>query len=440
MSRPVYEVLREFLRGNDRLCVVKAPPGSGKSYNLLEALDSAVEDGYRIAIAAQTNNQIDDLCSRLVVRYPGQEVIRFSSASYVPPADLDPNIEIITDKKLLPDGPCIVVGTVAKLGLVDIVNLHDLLFIDEAWQMTWADFLTLRDVAKRYVMIGDPGQIPPTVSITVDRWEVSPAAPHLAAPEVVLNNPELRELTTVLNLPTCHRLPADSVDLVRSFYDFEFDAAAHPGDRFLRSSKTLNLKVSVDRAIDLLSQHSTVILTLPTNDDGAPIEPDTELADAVAGVVKRLFQLDCVFAAETGDKKMPKSLEPGHIGIVSTHNLMNTAIEKALPKKYRGRGGIKVTTPERWQGLERPVMIAVHPLSGVMLPSSFDLETGRLCVMASRHRSACIFVTRDHVGETLNTHLPVADQALGRSDIVGRGHKQHTDFWNHHLERNLIVR
>jgi len=153
----------------------------------------------------------------------------------------------------------------------------------------------------------------------------------------------------------------------------------------------------------------------------------------------RLLELGCVFSAGPDDVAQPRTLEPGHIGIVSTHNLMNSAIERALPAKLRTPTGIKITTPERWQGLERPVMIAVHPLSGVTVPSSFDLETGRLCVMASRHQSACIFVSRDHVGETLDTHLPVADQALGRADIVGRGHKQHTDFWRHHAERNLIV-
>ena len=438
-SRPVYEVLREFLRSSDRLCVVKAPPGSGKSYNLLEALDSAVDDDYRIAIAAQTNNQVDDLCDRFVKRYPGHGIVRFSGASYQKPADLHPDISIVTDKKQLPDGPCVVVGTVAKMGLVDIVNLHDLLFIDEAWQMTWADFLTLRDVAKRYVMIGDPGQIPPTVTVTVDRWEISPTAPHLPAPDIVLNTKEFRDITTVLNLDTCRRLPADSVDLVRGFYDFEFHALAKPGERFVRPSKRVDLAIPMDRAISMLETHSTTVLTLPTNEEGVANEPDTELAETVATLVNRLLGLNCVFSADAADMSSPHELAPQHIGIVSTHNLMNTAIEKALPKKFRGTGGIRVTTPERWQGLERPVMIAVHPLSGVMLPSSFDLETGRLCVMASRHQSACIFVTRDHVGATLDTHLPVADQALGRSDIVGRGHKQHTDFWKHHLERGLIV-
>ena len=37
----------------------------------------------------------------------------------------------------------------------------------------------------------------------------------------------------------------------------------------------------------------------------------------------------------------------------------------------------------------------VHPLSGVVTPSDFDLETGRLCVMASRHKAGLIVLTRD---------------------------------------------
>jgi hypothetical protein len=115
---------------------------------------------------------------------------------------------------------------------------------------------------------------------------------------------------------------------------------------------------------------------------------------------------------------------------------MNSAVQAELAGEF---ADIRIATPERWQGLQRAVMIAIHPLSGVMSPSSFDLETGRLCVMASRHQSACIFVTRDHVGETLDTHMPVADQALGRGDIVGRGHAQHTDFWRYHVERNLVI-
>jgi hypothetical protein len=114
---------------------------------------------------------------------------------------------------------------------------------------------------------------------------------------------------------------------------------------------------------------------------------------------------------------------------------MNSALTSALAK---WAGQVRVDTPERWQGLERPVMIAVHPLSGVTDPSAFDLETGRLCVMASRHQSALIMLTRDHVGDTLANFVPSAGQAPGRPDVVGRGHDAHFRFWEALADQNRI--
>src|SRR5690606_5035492 len=120
-------------------------------------------------------------------------------------------------------------------------------------------------------------------------------------------------------------------------------------------------------------------------------------------------------------------LAPGEIGITASHRIVNAAIRHKLPARLRS--DVVVDTPERWQGLERPVMIAVHPLSGVVHPSAFDLETGRLCVMASRHRAGLVLVTRDHLRSTLETHIPAAEQAIGRPDVTGRGHAQHLGFW-----------
>ena len=436
MSQPVFQELRKFIDGDGLCCVVKAPPGSGKSFNLLESLEDAIESGKRIAIAAQTNNQIDDLCVRFCERYPETEIYRFSSDGHSRSEVFPSGVVVVSDRKDLPQDGSVMIGTVAKLGHYDFANPYDILLIDEAWQMTWADFLTLRGISSRFIFIGDPGQIPPTVTISVDRWEVSPDAPHRATPDVVLENPDLASDTTVLNLDVCRRLPYDSVSLVQTFYDFEFEPLAKEGERFLKSKKSSDGS-TIDKAIDELSASSTVILTHPTGIDGSPIETDRELAQVTAKVVKRLLDRGCTISTCPEEQEKPRKLTAEDIGIVSTHNQMNTAIQNELPSEL---SMIRVTTPERWQGLERPVMIAIHPLSGVMFPSSFDLETGRLCVMASRHKSACIFITRDHVGETLNIHLPIADQALGRSDIVGRGHSQHTEFLRYHIDRNLVIR
>jgi hypothetical protein len=116
---------------------------------------------------------------------------------------------------------------------------------------------------------------------------------------------------------------------------------------------------------------------------------------------------------------------------------MNGRMADALPPPLAR--DVMVDTPERWQGLERPVMVAVHPISGVTRPSGFDLETGRLCVMASRHQVGLLVVSRDHVPTTLEEMAPVADQAVGLPDRIGGGLERNRDFWSVLAEKDRIV-
>lgn len=443
----VVKALRIFVAGSGAIAVVKAPPGSGKTFTLVESLEAGMKSRLRIVIAAQTNNQVDEICQRIADRYPERSVVRFSGSGYQRPADIDERVVFIDKKNAIPDGPIVMVATVAKLALSKFDGDFDILFVDEAWQMAWADFLPVRHVADRYVFIGDPGQIPPTVAIDVDRWESSEHPPHQATPTLILENPSLVGLRTELQLPTCRRLPYDSVRLVNGFYDFEFDSDAKPGERFVRPTKKATAETpaaeGVDRALAAMWSTSrpttTSIIQMPTPTGGLPVGTDIELARFTAAVVARLLERRCEVSTNVDEKNAPRPLRPVDIGVVSTHNLMNTAIQNELRALSPKFASIRVTTPERWQGLEKPVMVAVHPLSGVMSPSAFDLETGRLCVMASRHQSACFFVTRDHVSATLDDHLPLADQALGCHDAVGKGHALHRAFLEYHRERNLIV-
>ncbi|MFN8090487.1 MAG: helicase, partial [Mycobacterium sp.] len=48
--------------------------------------------------------------------------------------------------------------------------------------------------------------------------------------------------------------------------------------------------------------------------------------------------------------------------------------------------GVLVGTADALQGLERPAVVAVHPLAGKRVADEFSVKPGRLCVMLSRHR------------------------------------------------------
>jgi hypothetical protein len=424
--------LRAAVGSDAQLMVIKAPPGSGKTFLLLRGVEKAASKRMRVAIGAQTNSQADDICRRLATDYPDVSVIRFAASGNAPKA-FGPSVRWETDKKQLPPGPCVVVATVAKWSLIQLEDPFDIMLIDEAWQMSWSDFMLCGQVTGRFALIGDPGQIPPIVPIPVQRWETSPRAPHQPAPELILADEGLP--TVPFELPACRRLPYDSVDLVRPFYDFVFAALAQPGERSMTLAKPNGERHEADNALELLRDGSVSALTLATPPEGPPLELDGEIAQLAAGIAVRVLERGARVVDEPGGPRL--KLRPEDIGLSATHRVLNTALYQSLPKELRGRVG--VDTPERWQGLERKLMIVVHPLSGVMAPSAFDLETGRLCVMTSRHRAGLVVVARDHIKETLETHIPSAEQAVGRPDITGRGHEANLRFWESMEMRGRVV-
>jgi superfamily II DNA or RNA helicase len=61
--------LVDYVCEEGRLAVVKAPPGSGKTYLLLTASKAAFKKGQRVAIATQTRSQADDICRRFAADF-----------------------------------------------------------------------------------------------------------------------------------------------------------------------------------------------------------------------------------------------------------------------------------------------------------------------------------------------------------------------------------
>lgn len=412
--------LLEYVARNEPLVIVKAPPGSGKTRLITHTAALLRSREQRVAIAAQTNSQATDICSRIATEFRDLHVVRFHSGAVIP-ENLGDYVSWTIDKANLAAGPTIVVGTVAKWGLIDPPQPpFDWVLVDEAWQMAWADFMLLGDIAPRFVLVGDPGQIDPVVSVDVARWVTAPTPPHVATPELLLSAPDGRR-GELLELPASRRLPHDSVPIVQTFYDFPFEAWAMPGDRALKSGKANGS--AVDPVIDLLGTGSMAVLTLPTPEGGPPLEDDREVADAAAAVAARLVERGGKITIDG----TTRDLMAGDIGITATHRVLNARIHDSLSRELRPF--VTVDTPERWQGLERPIMIMVHPLSGVTLPTAFDLDTGRLCVMASRHQVGVVIVTRDHLPRTLEELAPVADQGVGLPDVTGRGHARHVGFW-----------
>ena len=82
----------------------------------------------------------------------------------------------------------------------------------------------------------------------------------------------------------------------------------------------------------------------------------------------------------------------------------------------RGIEGVTVDTANRLQGLEFDLVIALHPLAGLPSADAFHLESGRLCVLTTRHRQACIVLGRASDRQLLDGLPPSGEAYLGRDD------------------------
>jgi len=411
-------------RKSKSVSIVSSPPGAGKTRTLVAVCAHASKARKRVGVACQTNGQADDVCRRLASEIGASRVCRFigGNADNTPPVQ---GCHVESSAKDIPDGPMVIVGTTAKWALIESAPDIDHFLIDEAWQMAMASFIPLLRFCDRFILIGDPGQIPPVVSAPTERWETSMNPPHRAAPEV------LRERLDVhaVSLPATWRLPHDTANLIRDFYDFEFESAALGGDRSLRFSTSKSSTVAgVDAALDRLMAHSVARVLVPMPKDGGLAQADPEVGAAAAATVVRALERKATASATDRDMTN-KELRPEDIGVAASHRVMVQSVLSHLPEKLRS--AVKVDTAERWQGLERELMVVVHPLSSMENPGEFDLETGRLCVMASRHTHGLVVVGREHIGDTLDAVLPVAAQPIGRPDGVARGLRRHRAFWKH---------
>ncbi|MEV4752643.1 hypothetical protein AB0K21_40345 [Streptosporangium sp. NPDC049248] len=84
------------------------------------------------------------------------------------------------------------------------------------------------------------------------------------------------------------------------------------------------------------------------------------------------------------------------------------------------------------------MVIAVHPLSGRRDATAFQLEAGRLCVLTSRHRHACIIVARAGITHLLDAHPAIAPVHLNVPVKFPDGWETHYTVLSH-LERHTIV-
>ncbi|RCH68444.1 helicase [Streptomyces sp. SDr-06] len=399
-------ILADTLHGSARGVVVDSPPGAGKSTLVVRAALELASAGCPLMVVAQTNSQVDDLVVRLAEKAPDLPVGRLHSSDSDPYDKALDDLENVRKSSKAGDlaGLDVVISTAAKWAHVNDVEPWRHAIVDEAYQMRSDALLAVAGLFERALFVGDPGQLDPFAIADAEQWAGLSYDPSASAVSTLLaHNPELPQH----RLPVSWRLPASAAPLVSdAFYPFTpFRSGTGPGDRRLAFGVAPDGSAA-DRALDEAAESGWALLELPARHTP---RTDPEAVRAVAHVVRRL--LDRGGAATSERSPEPVPLTAARIAVGTAHRDQAAAIRAELAEL--GVTGVAVDTANRLQGREFDVTVVLHPLSGRPDATAFHLETGRLCVLASRHRHACIVVSRAGVADLLDDHPSTEPVQLG---------------------------
>ncbi|MET9615394.1 AAA domain-containing protein [Kitasatospora indigofera] len=392
-------ILTDLADTAHRAVVVDSPPGAGKSTLVVRAARELVHGGERPIIVAQTNNQVDDLIERLTEADPGTPVGRLSSSTYITPPALNGLTNLTIGRTLNDLAGCkVIVGTAAKWA-----TIRDTTFgwaiLDESYQMRSDMLLRIVERFDRGLFVGDPGQLDPFTVVGTERWIGLPYNPTLNGVSVMLeHNPDI----PVHRLPVSWRLPASAAPTIsQAFYPFTgFTAGTGEGARHLELTTASFGGEHLDETIATAFSTGWALHELPRRH--VP-RTDTETLQTAADIAARILARGAFATCERHSGG--RTLGAGDIAIGVAHRDQADLVRQALARTGHPHAtSVSVDTANRLQGREFEVVIVVHPLSGRRDATAFHLEAGRLCVLTSRHRQACIVVTREGITDLLDSH------------------------------------
>jgi hypothetical protein len=117
------------------------------------------------------------------------------------------------------------------------------------------------------------------------------------------------------------------------------------------------------------------IISCPTEAKNGPTDPTllTAVAERVRELTWHQYRHGGTCEPLTGED----------IGVVVPHIAQAGAVRALLADMP----GVLVGTVNALQGLERPAVVALHPMAGYRSAESFAVDAGRMCVTLSRHRA-----------------------------------------------------
>jgi predicted RecB family nuclease len=368
---------RAVLALDGGVLAVQGPPGAGKTYGGARMIVDLARAGKRVGVTAVSHKVIRNLLDE-VVRAAAEEgaavrcMQRVPEESGAPDAAIDEETDAAGAVARILGGGCDVAGGTAWLwSRPDLAEALDVLFVDEAGQMSLANVLACAQAARNLVLLGDPQQL---------------EQPQRAA------HPDGCEVSALEHLLEGHdTIPAERglfLDVTRRLHPA---ICAFTSELFYEGRLAPHEALALQRVSGPTPFAGAGLFHVPVAHEGSR-NASAEEAECVAAIVNGLVAPGVTWTDCHGVVR-PLRLED--VLVVAPYNAQVGEIAERLP-------GARVGTVDRFQGQEAPVVVySMATSSAEEAPRGMEFlyDRHRLNVAISRARCVAIVVASPRLFE-----------------------------------------
>jgi hypothetical protein len=350
---------------------VQGPPGSGKTFTGARMIVELVRSGHRVGITAVSHKVISLLLSKVCAaarefRIPLRAMQKVNGSDGCD----DPMVEAAKDNQAVLDALTsgdaqVAAGTAWLWAREEMANSVDVLFIDEAGQMSLANVLAASQAATSSVLLGDPQQLDqPQKGIHPPGADGS-AFDHLLQGHATIT-PEQG-----LFLAQTYRLNPDVCGFISELF-YENRLAPRP--------ENANQRLNTEGPLD-----GTGLRFAPVEHSGNQSESPEEI-ERISIFIEDLLSKGGTW---TDKKGVTCPLTLPDILVVAPYNAQVSALRAKLPP------GTRVGTVDKFQGQEAPIVFYSMTTStpdDAPRGMKFLYSLNRLNVAVSRARCVAVIV------------------------------------------------
>jgi uncharacterized protein len=365
---PVAAAVRIAPRLKSGVLPIQGPPGAGKTFTGSRMICALVGAGLKVGITANSHKVIRNLLDKVIEAAAHLDLELRCVQKVSDKLDEAPHIRCVKSNEdvfgALRAGCHVAAGTAWLWAPEEAFESVDVLFVDEAAQMSLANVLAVSQACRALVLLGDPQQLEQPVKGSHPQGTDVSALDHLLRGKATLEDQQ------GLFLEETWRLHPDICAFTSEVF-YEGRLHARPG----LESQTVRSRSRV---------HGSGLCYLPVAHEGNQSSSPEEAA-AISNLVSEILESEATWIDPYGCER-PIRLED--ILIIAPYNAQVFELQGLL-------SGARIGTVDKFQGQEAPVVLySMTSSSATDAPRGMEFlySLNRLNVATSRARCVCVLV------------------------------------------------